>query len=91
MPPKKMLKTDVSYVESIDCAKFLCPPFYLTKVTGIADTYNNSDVAIGIKGKLYFVYECVLQMVQCIADILSPDMGDLEASAQVCSDKEVFH
>ena len=55
MPPKK-LKTDVSYVESIDFAKFPCPPFYLTKVSGIADTHNSPDVAIGIKGKLYFVY-----------------------------------
>ena len=53
MPPKKLLKPEshgVSYVDSIDCAKFPCPPFYLTKVTGIADTHNSPDVAIGIKG-----------------------------------------
>ena len=52
IPPKKLLKTDVSYVESIDCAKSPYPPFYLTKVAGIADTHNTPDVAIGIKGKL---------------------------------------
>jgi len=44
-------KTDVSYAENIDCAKFPHPPFYLTKVAGIADTHNGPDVAIGIKGK----------------------------------------
>lgn len=59
VPPKKLLKAEareVSYADSIDCAKFPCPPFYLTKVTGIADTHNSPDVAIGIKGDHYFVY-----------------------------------
>lgn len=68
IPPKKLLKTEVSYAESIDCAKSPCPPFYLTKVAGIADMHNTPDVAIGIK------------------DILSPNMGDLESSAQVCNE-----
>ena len=54
VPPKKLLKIephDVSYVESIDCAKHPCPPFYLTKVAGVADVHNSPDVAIGIKGE----------------------------------------
>lgn len=54
LPPKKLLKTkssDASYMENIDHAKFPCPPFYVTKVAGIADTHNAPDVAIGIKGK----------------------------------------
>ena len=87
MPPKKLLKTEsheASYVDSIDCAKFPCPPFYLTKVTGITDTHNSPDVAIGIKGDHHLVYNISQPYrVMMIVDILSPTMGDLEASAQV--------
>ena len=36
------------------------------------------------------IYEQVLQKLQHVADILSPDMGDLEASAQVCGNHEVL-
>ena len=57
-PPKKLFKKEdddltTSYVDSIDQATSPCPPFYLTKVTGIEDTYNKPDFAVGIKGKLY--------------------------------------
>ena len=57
VPPKKLFKKEdddlTSYVDSIDHATSPCLPFYLTKVTGIEDTYNRPDFAIGIKGKLY--------------------------------------
>ncbi|XP_065882346.1 tyrosyl-DNA phosphodiesterase 1-like [Dysidea avara] len=53
VPPKKLFKKEdddlTSYVDSIDHATSPCLPFYLTKVTGIEDTYNRPDFAIGIK------------------------------------------
>jgi len=57
-PPKKLFKKEdgdlsTSYVDSIDHASSPCLPFYLTKVTGIEDTYNKPNFAIGIKGKFY--------------------------------------
>ena len=85
-PPKKLLRTEshnVSYAESIDCAKHPCPPFYLTKVTGIADVHNSPDVAIGIKGESST--NRIKTLFYTTVDILSPAMGDLEASAQVCT------
>lgn len=33
--------------------KVSCSLFYLTKVRGISNTHNRSDLAIGIKGKNY--------------------------------------
>ena len=70
VPPKKLLKSeshDISYVdsESIDCAKFPCPPFYLTKVAGIADAHNGPDVAIGIKGKHCIYGDANITMIAC--------------------------